>query len=76
MLILTRRVGETIIIGDKNIKVSISEIRGNQVRLCIHAPKEVAIDREEIHQKKMKQKITAQQVQVPTRITNHPVKTI
>jgi carbon storage regulator len=76
MLILTRRVGETIIIGDKNIKVSISEIRGNQVRLCIHAPKDIAIDREEIHHKKMKQKLTAHQAQVLTQITNHSVKPI
>lgn len=59
MLILTRRIGETIIIGHKSIKVSVNKICGSQVRLCIQAPKDVVIDREEIHHKKLKQKMKA-----------------
>jgi carbon storage regulator len=47
MLILTRRPGETILIGD-NITVSVVGIRGNQVRLSLDAPPNVRIDREEV----------------------------
>ncbi|MBL6735410.1 MAG: carbon storage regulator CsrA [Shewanellaceae bacterium] len=52
MLILTRRIGETIVIGDNLIKVSIASVQGNQVRLCIDAPREISVDREEIHLRK------------------------
>lgn len=51
MLILSRKVGEKIIIGD-NIEVVISEIKGNQVRVGIAAPRSVTVDREEIRDKK------------------------
>ena len=47
MLVLTRRVGESILIGD-DIEVKVSEINGNQVRLWFVAPKEVPIMRKEI----------------------------
>lgn len=50
MLILTRRVGETLIIGD-NVLVTVLGVRGNQVRLGVDAPKDVAVHREEIYQK-------------------------
>lgn len=50
MLILTRKSGEAIIIGN-NIKVLVSEVRGTQVRLLIDAPKEIPVHREEIHNK-------------------------
>lgn len=50
MLTLTRNVGETIIIGD-NITVTVTEVRGNTVRLSIGAPREVKILREEVHQR-------------------------
>jgi carbon storage regulator len=47
MLILTRRVGETLIIGD-NITVTVLSVQGNQVRVGINAPKDVAVHREEV----------------------------
>ncbi len=51
MLILTRRIGETIIIND-SITVTVLGVKGNQVRLGINAPKDVSVDRQEIHDKK------------------------
>lgn len=48
MLILTRRIGETIVIGD-NIRVTIIGVRGQQVRVGVDAPKETAVHREEIY---------------------------
>ena len=50
MLILTRKVGETLMIGDQ-VEVTILSIKGNQVRIGVNAPKEIPVHREEIYLK-------------------------
>ena len=50
MLILTRRVGETVVIGDE-VTVTVLGIKGNQVRIGVKAPKNVAVHREEIFER-------------------------
>ncbi len=50
MLILTRRVGETLIIGDE-VSVTVLAVKGNQIRIGVDAPKEVSVHREEIYQR-------------------------
>ncbi len=50
MLILTRRVGETLMIGDE-VTVTILGVKGNQVRVGVNAPRDVAVHREEIYER-------------------------
>lgn len=61
MLILTRKIGECITIGDQ-IKVYVVDIRGKQVRLGIEAPSDAVIHREEIYQKILEENRLAAQV--------------
>jgi carbon storage regulator len=55
MLILTRRVGESLMIGD-DVNVTVLGIRGNQVRIGVDAPKNVAVHREEIYERIQQEK--------------------
>ncbi len=50
MLILTRRVGESVMIGDE-VSITVLGVKGNQVRLGINAPRSVAVHREEIYRR-------------------------
>ena len=54
MLILTRRVGETLMVGD-DVTVTVLGVKGNQVRIGVNAPKDVAVHREEIYDRIQKE---------------------
>ena len=50
MLILTRRIGETLMVGD-DVTIRVLGVKGNQVRIGVNAPKDVAVHREEIYER-------------------------
>ena len=56
MLILTRRVGESLIIAD-NIIINILSVKGNQIRIGVKAPKEITVHREEIYNRIQSEKV-------------------
>ncbi len=55
MLILSRRIGEKIVIGD-NVTITVLGVKGNQVRVGIEAPRDVPVHREEIYQRILKER--------------------
>ncbi|GMU47724.1 MAG: hypothetical protein AMXMBFR26_25060 [Porticoccaceae bacterium] len=58
MLILTRRVGETLVIGD-DVTVTVLGVKGNQVRLGVNAPRDLPVHREEIYERIQQEKRSA-----------------
>ena len=64
MLILTRRIGETLIIGD-NVTITVLGVKGNQVRLGVNAPKSVSVHREEIYERIQREQQGGQVDQAP-----------
>jgi carbon storage regulator len=64
MLILTRRVGETVVIGDE-VTVTVLGVKGNQVRLGVNAPREVAVHREEIFERIKRERANGHGEEVP-----------
>ena len=74
MLILTRRVGETVMIGD-DVTITILGVKGNQVRVGINAPKSVAVHREEIYER-IKRELQGDDVDEKKRSAEQPEETI
>ena len=62
MLILTRRVGEKLIIGE-NVTVTVLGVKGNQIRIGIDAPRDVLVNREEVYQRILKEREGLNRVQ-------------
>jgi len=62
MLILTRRIGETLMVGDE-VTITVLGVKGNQVRIGVNAPKDVAVHREEIYQRIQKEKSSPHETQ-------------
>ena len=60
MLILTRRVGETLMIGDE-VTITVLGVKGNQVRIGVNAPRDVAVHREEIYERIQREQAAKQE---------------
>ncbi len=71
MLILTRRVGETLMIGDE-VTVTVLGVKGNQVRIGINAPREVAVHREEIYRRIKAEAHAAERSELPVAPPGEP----
>jgi len=63
VLILTRRVGETLMVGDE-VTVTVLGVKGNQVRVGVNAPKSVAVHREEIYERIKREKASERKAEV------------
>lgn len=70
MLILTRRVGETLMIGD-DVTVTVLGVKGNQVRIGVNAPRDVAVHREEIYERIKREQALAAAQQQPGEIEDN-----
>jgi carbon storage regulator len=71
MLILTRRVGETVVIGN-DVTVTVLGVKGNQVRLGVNAPREVAVHREEIFERIKREQSEDKSQRLHVNGTAHP----
>jgi carbon storage regulator len=69
MLILTRRVGETVMIGNE-VTVTVLGVKGNQVRIGVNAPKDVAVHREEIYERIKREQDHDSHANVSTKIVD------
>ena len=70
MLILTRRVGETLMIGDQ-VSVTVLGVKGNQVRIGVNAPRNVSVHREEIYERIQRENGDAVIHELPQSNTGH-----
>lgn len=70
MLILTRRVGETVMIGD-DVTVTVLGVKGNQVRIGVNAPRDVAVHREEIFERIKREERGGNSEEAPHRGNGH-----
>ena len=70
MLILTRRVGETLMIGDQ-VSVTVLGVKGNQVRIGVNAPRNVSVHREEIYERIRRENGDAVIHELPQSNTGH-----